>query len=545
MSGLPGPRFFRPLSRAITRPLSVLALVAWAVTMGVMVDRTYLQASPTNLATDLARYGTTAQWRGVYYRGEKVGFTVSQVERTDEGFELLEDGRLQFSLLGATTAAVLRTSARVDQTFTLKSFEFSLDPGTGPLTVRGRLDGLRLSLEIVSATGTRSETRELDEPPALMLSLGRRLASEGLAAGTRREWMVFDPATMKNAPVQLAIGNREVVAAGGRPIPAFRVDMTFSGLTTTAWITDTGEIVREESPMGLISVRETQEQATVLAVSGTMQADMLTASAVVPNMSPRTHITEPRDVTRLRMRVDDADLSNPDLQGVGQSVTGNVIELVDARTLTAGPADPDLARYLRAEAFIESDAPEIRAEAEKMVRGITGTRARAERLTREVNQLIEKKPTVSLPSALEVLRTKVGDCNEHTVLYVALARALGIPARINVGLVYVRGAFYYHAWPEVYVDEGNGRGLWLPVDPTFNQFPADATHVRLARGGLEQQTAILPLVGRVKMTVLQVDVTPGSTPILVGRQATDARALDIPIPRRQTCGCWVPCPGNR
>ena len=513
--------------------------------MAVMVNRTYLQASPVNLATDLARYGTTAQWRGVYYRGEKIGFTVSQVERTDDGFELREDGRLQFSLLGATTAAVLRTSATVDRTFALKTFEFSLDPGTGPMTVRGRLDGLRLALNIVSASGTRSETRELAEPPALMLSLGRRLASEGLVAGTRREWMVFDPATMKNAAVQLAIGNREVVDAGGRPTPAFRVDMTFASLTTTAWITDTGETIREESPMGLISVRETQAQATVLVVSKGMQEDMLSASAVVPVIPARMRITEPRDVTRLRMRVQNADLSSPDLQGAGQSVTGDVIELVDARGLTATAADTDLQRYLAPEPFIESDAPEIRAAAERMVRGVTGVRARAERLMREVNQLVEKKPTVSLPSALEVLRTKVGDCNEHTVLFVALARAQGIPARINVGLVYVRGAFYYHAWPEVYLDEGNGRGLWLPVDPTFNQFPADATHVRLARGGLDKQTAILPLIGRVRIDVLEVDVVPGSTPILVGRKDADLSPLSVPIPRRQQCGCWVPCPGGR
>ena len=513
--------------------------------MAVMVNRTYLQASPVNLATDLARYGSTAQWRGVYYRGEKIGFTVSQVERTDDGFALLEDGRLQFSLLGATTAAILRTSAHVDRTFALKTFEFSLDPGTGPMTVRGRLDGLRLSLDIVSASGTRSETRDLAEPPALMLSLGRRLASEGLVAGTRREWMVFDPATMKNAAVQLVIGNREVVDAGGRPTPAFRVDMTFASLTTTAWITDTGEIIREESPMGLITVRETQEQATVLVVSTGMQEDMLAASAVVPVMPHRMQITEPRDVTRLRMRIENADLSSADLQGVGQSVTGDVIELVDTRGLTATAADTDLQRYLAPEPFIESDAPEIRAEAERMVRGVTGVRARAERLMREVNQLVEKKPTVSLPSALEVLRTKVGDCNEHTVLFVALARAQGIPARINVGLVYVRGAFYYHAWPEVYLDEGNGRGMWLPVDPTFNQFPADATHVRLARGGLDQQTAILPLIGRVKMTVLQVEVVPGSTPILVGRRDADISPLAVPIPRRQQCGCWVACPGSR
>ena len=88
---------------------------------------------------------------------------------------------------------------------------------------------------------------------------------------------------------------------------------------------------------------------------------------------------------------------------------------------------------------------------------MTGTRARAERLTRYVNALLDKKPTVSLPSAREVLRTKVGDCNEHTALYVAMARALGIPARIAVGLVYIHGAFYYHAWPEVYIDRAGLR----------------------------------------------------------------------------------------
>ena len=44
-----------------------------------------------------------------------------------------------------------------------------------------------------------------------MLSVGRRLAAEGLAPGTTRQWAVFDPATMKNAPVNIAIGAREVV----------------------------------------------------------------------------------------------------------------------------------------------------------------------------------------------------------------------------------------------------------------------------------------------------------------------------------------------
>jgi transglutaminase-like putative cysteine protease len=538
---------FRPLPRSVTRPVSVLALVAWVVAMGVLINRSYLQASG-NLATDLASYGTAAQWRGVYYRGEKIGFTVSQVQATEDGFELREDGRLQFSLLGAHTYAILKTTAHVDRAFALKDFDFSLDPGTGPMAIKGRLDGLALTMEISSRSGTRSETRQLAEKPALMLSVGRRLAAEGLTPGTTRQWAVFDPATMKNSPVNISIGEREVVnASTRRPIPAFKVQMTFSGITTTSWITDTGEIVREESPMGLITVSETQEQATTLSVSDRMREDMLEGAAIVPVMTSRQRIVEPRDVTKLRLRISGVELTNPDLVGSGQAVDGDFIELIDPRQLTAGPAPADLERYLRPEPFIESDAPEIKAEAERMVAGITGIRARAERLTREVNTLIEKKPTVSLPSAIEVLRTRVGDCNEHTALFVALARSIGIPSRINVGLVYTRGAFYYHAWPEVYVDEGKGRGLWLPVDPTFDQFPADATHVRLARGGLDKQAAILPMIGNTTIRVANVEVTPNTTPVLVGRQQTDARPLSIDLPRRSgPCGCWwaSPCSGG-
>ena len=538
-------QILRPLPRKVTRPLAILALVAWIATMGVVIDRSYLQASSRNLATDLARYGTTAQWRGVYYRGEKIGFTVSQVQATDEGFELHEDGRLQFALLGATTAAILKTSAQVDRSFALKSFSFSLDPGTGPTSIKGVLTGLDLSLEIGNASGSRSETRHLAEAPALMLSVGRRLAAEGLVAGTKKQWMVFDPATMKNAPVDMSIGPREIVRGGSRPIPAFKVEMTFSDLTTTSWVTDTGEIVREESPMGLITIVETQEQATALAVSSRMREDMLQAAAIVPEMPRGRPIVESRDVKKIRLQMRGVDLSAADVWGDGQKLDGDAIELIDPRDFTASPAPADLQRYLQPEPFIESDAPEIKAAAERMVAGVSGVRDRAERLTREVNALIDKKPTVSLPSALEVLRTKVGDCNEHTALYVALARSIGIPARINVGLVYIHGAFYYHAWPEVYIDEGNNRGTWLPVDPTLNQFPTDATHLRLARGGLDKQAAILPMIGKTTIVVTDVEVIPNSTPIIVGRQANDPRPLAIDLPRRQPCGCWAaPCSGG-
>src|SRR3954447_18520491 len=136
--------FLRPLPRAVTRPVSWLLLIGWIAVMAVLINRSYLQAS-TSLAADLARYGSAAVWRGVYYRGEKIGFTVSQTTAEEDGFVLEEDGRLQMALLGATTAATLRTAAHVDKAFALRAFEFSLDPGTGPIEVRGKIDGRRPS----------------------------------------------------------------------------------------------------------------------------------------------------------------------------------------------------------------------------------------------------------------------------------------------------------------------------------------------------------------------------------------------------------------
>jgi transglutaminase-like putative cysteine protease len=542
---------FVPLSRRVTRPLSLLVLVAWMAVMAILVNRSYLHATG-NLATDLARYGSSAQWRGVYYRGEKLGFTVSQTlpieegEGRDEGgFELQEDGQLQMALLGAHTVTTLRTTARVNRAFELQSFEFALDPGTGPIRIDGVVRDLDLHISITSGGRTRTEVRPLAERPMLTLNLVRRLAGAGLTPGSVHHWNVFDPATLRNAPVTVKVGEREIVRSANAPIPASRVEMEFIGLKTTAWITDTGEIVREESPLGFISVREPPERARALAIDGRIRQDLLAASAVVPAIESRSPplppIDDPRHVRRLRMRVEGADLSSPVLQGAGQRIEGNMVEIVDAQTLVAGPADPNLARYLIPEPFLESDDPDIRRAAADAVRGVEGARARAEALTRFVNSAVQKKPTVSLPSAREVLRTRIGDCNEHTALFVAMARALGIPARIAVGLAFVRGAFYYHAWPETYIDEGAARGFWLPVDPTFNQFPADATHFRLARGGLEKQAAIIPLIGRVKMTLVDVEVVAESTAVLVGQAETAAGApIALPLPRRQSRWC-LPC----
>ena len=76
--------------------------------------------------------------------------------------------------------------------------------------------------------------------------------------------------------------------------------------------------------------------------------------------------------------------------------------------------------------------------------------------------------------ALEALKTPKGAlCMEFTDLYIAIARAAGIPAREVVGYAHTTNATLrplslvtdvLHAWPEYY---DRDRGIWIPIDPTW------------------------------------------------------------------------------
>jgi transglutaminase-like putative cysteine protease len=146
---------------------------------------------------------------------------------------------------------------------------------------------------------------------------------------------------------------------------------------------------------------------------------------------------------------------------------------------------------------VQSDAPEIVALAGRIADGSRDPAQVATRLVAWVHDSLEKRISFSIPDARAVLRLRAGDCNEHTQLYVALARAAGIPSRTVAGLTSVRGKFYYHAWPEIYLSG------WVPVDPTFGQFPADAAHLRFVIGGFTRQAELLRLIGALRIDVVE------------------------------------------
>ncbi|HPD61203.1 MAG TPA: transglutaminase-like domain-containing protein, partial [Thermodesulfobacteriota bacterium] len=169
----------------------------------------------------------------------------------------------------------------------------------------------------------------------------------------------------------------------------------------------------------------------------------------------------------------------------------------DWKTFVLPYLNDDLKGYLQPTPLIQSRDERIIKQAKSIVGDNRDAETAARKLLAWVFRTVKKKPTLSIPSAIETLDLKTGDCNEHTALFTALSRSLGMPTRICGGIVYLKDKFYYHAWPEIYL------GRWVAVDPTFNQFPADATHIRLVVGELSEQIKILSVVNKIKLEVLE------------------------------------------
>ena len=151
-------------------------------------------------------------------------------------------------------------------------------------------------------------------------------------------------------------------------------------------------------------------------------------------------------------------------------------------------------QYLKPELLSQSDHPDILAAARTALGAATNTVDAAKNLMNWIHEHIDQRSVLGVPSALDVLKTRVGDCNEHTNLFIALSRAVGIPSRGVTGLVYQDGRFGYHAWAEIKTASG-----WVSVDPTWKQMPVDLGHLALLRGGLSNQAKLTRLFGKLKI----------------------------------------------
>lgn len=442
-------------------------------------------------------------WLGVYVNSERVGFVNSrsapEIREEGAGIKLGLTARLSLDLLGQPTKLLLAGNAWLSNTEGLREFEFTFESGGHTMRIEGEVTGGVLDARLHTA----GEEIPVSVPVSRELLLGGSLGMPSLEVprlevGETAHIETFDPTTLSVGRAQITCLRKEPVQVAGEAIETWVIESDISGMKTLAWVAEDGEVVRAETPFGF-SLRKTTPDEALKPVAPAEEAGLLRTFAVKPEGKQPF-----RDADLMRVRFTGLDEQHQPPPAPTQRSEQGVYVITRPSppdTETADRlAESEREQYLRGDAFTPVNHQRIRTAARVAAAGRDSRWDKARGIHDWVYTNIKKVPVMSVPSALEVLEAREGDCNEHTILFVALARAAGIPSRAAVGLVWsdALGAFGYHAWPEVFV------GTWVPMDPTFGQHLADATHIKLLDGGIDKWPRLLPYIGRLEIDVLEV-----------------------------------------
>jgi len=430
-------------------------------------------------------------WTGIVFNGQKIGFTRREVRpaRAAPGlYEIESEAAMRLKFLGFDKRVSLRSLERVRGDLTLESFRYRHEIDGSPLEVSGSSDGRTLSFS-VKASGSREEkTLSLDQPLYPSSALALLPAMRGLALGARGRYAVFHGETQA-----IAEAEQEVLAYESSVLfegTAFKTLTRLLGLETTTWIAPDGRPLFELGLRGvMISALEDEGAARRYLV----EASLAKRDALVEfSLLPAGPIEAPRRVSRLEIALEELPAGFDVPSEGGQSCARSAGRLECRIDRSAPLAQDDPMRYLAATMAAPSNLGQIKDLARDIAREAKSDDEAIVRLLAWIEANIAKEAIDSF-TAVDVLRERRAECQGHAYLLAALARSLGIPARIVNGIAYSEAhrGFLYHTWNELWIA---GRG-WRPVDPTFGQAHADATHLKLIEG--EAPAELLPLVNLV------------------------------------------------
>jgi hypothetical protein len=488
----------------VARTLSLFAVLAAALAAWPADDKP--AAKPESLRDYVKRNEGRFAY-GMYIGDKKAGWILEETRLGEH------DGKPAAVLTAEMllSATVLGTKTVMNE----KSVTYYSLEGEGPIVAaekRSVHDGKETRYSVarkgtglaIKTTGNGQDaTREVPVPKDTLL-LQKRL-EDWLKAGPKAgaTFEVFsaswDEDEVDSKQVYHYRG-RQAIVWSGLPVDVFDVEVDLKGARFAAQLRPDGRLLSGKIG-GLLDVRM-EEEKLAKKLDGPA-VDLLSAAAIFVDKD----LGDAEDVDALTLELTglgDFKLPESHRQRVAER-RGDAVMQELTRDGRAGSKQPlseaQRAEHLKATPTLQSDHPRLIERAKRVTDAVDGPLAKAKRLERWVYEHLKKSYGANANTALAVLENAAGDCTEHTLLFVTLARAAGIPAREVGGVAFVnargRPLFGWHAWAEVHDGE-----QWVSVDPTWDEFYVDATHIKFSEGS--QDGAWMNVLGRVKVKVLKV-----------------------------------------
>lgn len=465
-------------------------------------------------------------WDAIFMAGAKVGFVHTFVAPVkDRGRDLLRVRQdMEFNFKRNQDNVTIKTMYGTIETLdgSVLKLETRTLASNQQMTASGQVVNGQMTLTLEGSGQNQRVTfpwgPDVRGPYAPEMSMVR----SPMKPGESRTVRMYVPDLNKICDATLTAKENEEVTLGAGKQSLLRVDETVMldgkpqrEFNITFWVDANGSVLRAHSEImgGLDFYRTTRDGAQ----QGLERAALdLTGTSIIKVTHKLAKPETTRDITyRVGLKDDDPATVLPSdrRQTVKSSPSANQNQaILEVRTAgpKAGAAGPETVddEFLRANALVTSRDEKVRRFAFQAIAGAIDPWEKATKITHWVSQNVkEKNFRTAFAPASEVAQTLAGDCTEHGVLVAAMCRAVNVPARVAVGLVYSgdHGGFGYHLWNEVYVNR-----RWVAVDAAFDQTEVDAAHIKLADtslDGVSPYQAFLP-VARVmnRMTLEPIEI---------------------------------------
>ena len=458
--------------------------------------------SPTEKALATLKDGT--HWYGVYTQGKKIGYCRSMIKTEGSGagkkYVFAEEMKLK----------MLRFGKKIEMSFAGKQVYsgkapykmLSLEETRDASGLKQRFSGMIAGgkIQITSVTEGREEKKTIDDPGETVLDAfgGSILAIKGAAVGDKKDFWSLDLEEGEFKQVKAIVKSVEEKLLKGVKVKVYTVEETREDTKAVAKYNSDGHLLEAALPFFTLRMEE-EKLAKDFDYSFDVLLDLLIKTSKLGK--------KPEDVKELKVEIsgiNDAIATNTGTQKFEKKSNDTYVltltpESAPKPVADIGPNRKKLEKFLQATSIIQSDNEKIVQLAREICGNETDLYKKAVKICRWVYKNMKPSLTTNLPTALDILKARTGDCTEYTKLFIALARAAGVPAREISGLKYVSDlmpAFAYHAWPEVYA------GRWVGLDPSWNQMLNDATHIKL--GDEDNESKAHNVIGKVRIKILSV-----------------------------------------
>lgn len=485
-------------------PFRMISIVT-AFVMTILIMKAYGSTSSNFRSVWTAKLPHET-WMNVMFMGVKVGYLYIKADKaTYNGKKVL---RVDSTMVTDVKRFGSSIRNKKTKTFFMKDdltpiyFTSASDETGQEKLVEGTIDNGLIKIKTTLEGSTTERQQRIPPNTVFAESIEELTIRRGLKVGSKYSFTVFSLDFFDTMKVDVNIVQKDKIDYNGTLKEVFVVDYAMNimgGITTREWMTQDGEIYKMEMPkLSMVFIKTDKEDA----LGETGQLDLIANTRIpIVGQKPASGV----QALKLKVSIVDGNVISTFVNDSRQRVipdkddpsTGtlmiNVLPFSEDKALNRPITREDLKDYLSPSIYIQSNDPDVKRKAEEIVGAEMNSWRSAVKLCRWVYENIkDKNYKVGFGSAKQTLIELQGDCSEHTVLFVGLARAVGIPARICTGLVFQRDAFYYHFWPEVFV------GKWISMDPTLGQIQADATHLQFKSKPIETDSALELTEGVVK-----------------------------------------------